>query len=104
MMGLQYAEQPASQRSGARHSTRRSGQSAKIQCLGSYGWTDCAVANISPMGALLEVTSEVDVTRNLRVQIPQDLFEATAEVRHQNGRYICIAFTSSRPQAVRRYS
>lgn len=103
-MGLQHVEETTTQRSGAGHSARRAGQAAKIQCLGSYGWTDCAVANISPMGALLEVTPEIDVTRNLRVQIPNDLFEATAEVRHQNGRYVCIAFTSSRPQAIRRYS
>ena len=77
---------------------------AKFQCLGSYGWTDCEVANISPLGALLHLSSDIDVSRNIRLQIPNDLFEATAELRHQDGCMICVAFTSSRPQAIRRYS
>ena len=77
---------------------------AQFQCRGSTDWTQCRVTNISAMGANLELSFPMIATREIRLQIMQDLFEATGEVRHQDGRNVGIEFTSSRMEALARYS
>lgn len=102
MLVQQASRQPyAEQRRAMRRETQLP---AKFQCQGTFGWIDCEVTNISPIGALLKLPHEMIVGRHMRVQIPGDAFEATAEVRHQDGRVVGIAFTSSRLEAMRLYS
>ncbi|MEM7747369.1 MAG: PilZ domain-containing protein [Pseudomonadota bacterium] len=77
---------------------------AKFQCRGSFEWIDCEVVNISPFGAELRVKEPMIVSRAVRLQILGDLFDATGDVRHQNGHTFGIEFTSSRLEAMARYS
>lgn len=67
-------------------------------------WSDCIVVNISPTGALLKLSYPVIALREITIVIPDDLFQATAVVRHQDGRTIGVEFTSSRREALAKYS
>lgn len=77
---------------------------AHFQFKGHVGWIACEIVNISPMGALLKPALPTIASGEIRLQIAQDFFEATAEIRHQDGKTIGIEFTSSRIEALARYS
>lgn len=64
----------------------------------------CTVANISPMGALLILKQRQELPTSFKLVIPDDLFQAECEVRHQDGRQAGVLFTSNRAEAMARYS
>ena len=76
----------------------------QFQCQGSCEWRLCEVINISPFGAEIRMNEPMIVSRSLRLQIVDDLFDVNADVRHQDGRTIGIEFTSARMEALARYS
>ena len=77
---------------------------AQFQCQGSCEWVSCEVINISPFGAEIRLKDTMIVSRSIRLQIIQDLFDVSADVRHQNGRTVGIEFTSARMEALAKYS
>ena len=76
---------------------------ARLQYLGATGWQSCLVVTISPMGAMLLVPEFVTIPFEVRLQIPDDLFDITGVVRHQSGTRVGIAFTTNRTEAIARY-
>ena len=76
----------------------------QFQCQGTCDWVSCDVINISPFGAEIRLKASMIVSRSIRLQIMEDLFDVSADVRHQNGRTVGIEFTSSRMEALARYS
>lgn len=77
---------------------------ARFQPRGHFGWISCEVVNISPMGALLKLASPMIAPSEVRLQISEDFFKAIGGVRHLDGETIGIEFTSSRIEALARYS
>ncbi|MAI45469.1 MAG: hypothetical protein CMB79_06220 [Filomicrobium sp.] len=77
---------------------------AQFQCHGSFEWVSCTVTNISPFGAEITLTEPMIVSRSVRLQILDDLFDVNAEVRHQHGRVFGIEFTSALLEALARYT
>ena len=63
----------------------------------------CIVRNVSPMGALLEFSDDLDVPNNFRIIIESELFTADCEVRHNKDRKVGVLFTSNRLEAMARF-
>lgn len=70
----------------------------------SLPWVECRVRNISPMGAMIEFASPTILPRHFRLQIPNDLFEAECELRHQSGEVAGVLFVTNRAGALARYA
>ena len=87
-------------RRAPRHALRLTG---RFQCGGMTEWMECTVIDISAMGAQIELPHHMIVPSAIRFQIPQDLFEANAIVRHQNGKRTGVEFVSSRREALAIY-
>ena len=64
----------------------------------------CVVRNISPMGALIHFEKPTPVPARFKLVIESDFFEAECEVRHVSGDMVGVEFTSSRLEALARYS
>ena len=64
----------------------------------------CVVRNISPMGAMLEFSDELDVPDMFRIIIESEIFTADCEVRHIKGKNVGVLFTSNRLEAMARFS
>lgn len=64
----------------------------------------CMVRKISPMGANFELESDTALPSTFRLQIPADLFEVECALRNQDGHLVGVEFTSSRAEAMARYS
>lgn len=63
----------------------------------------CRVKNISPMGALIEFEKEFEVARVFRLTIPDELFAAECEFRHQTENRVGVLFTTGRMEALARF-
>lgn len=63
----------------------------------------CRVKNISPMGALLEFSEARILPARFRLTIPDELFSAECEFRHQTGKSVGILFTTGRMEALARF-
>lgn len=63
----------------------------------------CRVKNISPMGALIELSNIISVPRAFRLTIPDALFSAECEFRHQEGGMVGLLFTTGRMEALARF-
>lgn len=63
----------------------------------------CSVKNISPMGALLEFPEARILPAHFRITIPDQLFTAECEFRHQTGKSVGILFTTGRMEALARF-
>lgn len=63
----------------------------------------CRIKNISPMGALLELGPGIEPPAAFRLTIPDALFAADCELRHQTGRQVGVLFTSGRMEALARF-
>ncbi len=64
----------------------------------------CFVKNISPMGALLEFSEARVLPAAFRLTIPDELFSAECEFRHQTGKQIGVLFTTGRMEALAKFS
>jgi hypothetical protein len=72
--------------------------------LGSLGKLPCRVVNISEMGAMLILSKLTILPIFFRLLISRDLFEADCSVRHQDGSYVGLVFTSNRQRAMALYA
>ena len=64
----------------------------------------CVVHNISSTGAMVELGIDLALPETFRLDIDGDLFEATCEVRHRDGRRYGLLFTSNLQAALAKYS
>ena len=64
----------------------------------------CRVTTISPMGAQLEFGSGIELPPAFRLTIPDEMFAADCELRHQSGSAAGVLFTSGRLEALARFS
>jgi len=55
------------------------------------------------MGALLEFGPGIEPPAAFRLTIPDALFAADCELRHQTGRQVGVLFTSGRMEALARF-
>lgn len=63
----------------------------------------CRVKNISPMGALLEFADNRSMPPAFRLTIPDELFSAQCEFRHQTDNAVGVLFTTGRMEALARF-
>ncbi len=63
----------------------------------------CRVTNISPMGALIEFSEPRILPQAFRLTIPDELFAAECEFRHQTGKSVGVLFTTGRMEALARF-
>lgn len=63
----------------------------------------CRVVDISAGGARIEVGNDVVVPDRFKLLIPDDLFEAECEVRHNGGSFAGLIFTSNQMEALAAY-
>lgn len=63
----------------------------------------CHVKNISPMGALLEFGDARILPAIFKLTIPDELFAAECEFRHQTGNAVGVLFTTGRMEALARF-
>jgi len=55
------------------------------------------------MGALIELSNIISVPRAFRLTIPDALFSAECEFRHQEGGMVGLLFTTGRMEALARF-
>jgi hypothetical protein len=60
----------------------------------------CTIRNVSPMGALLEFSTDIVLPENFRIVVASKIFTADCEVRHHKGRFAGVMFVSSRAEAL----
>lgn len=65
---------------------------------------DCRVKNISPMGALIDFGAYPGLPASFRLIIASELFSADCELRHETGHQAGVLFTSSRAEALAKFS
>lgn len=63
----------------------------------------CRVKNISAMGALFELTHHMSLPASFRLSIPDEMFSAECERRHQAENRVGVLFMSSRAEALARF-
>lgn len=63
----------------------------------------CRVRNVSPMGALLELSDARIMPARFRLTIPDELFIAECEFRHQAGKNVGVLFITGRMEALARF-
>lgn len=64
----------------------------------------CRVKNISPMGALIEFPEARILPAAFRLTVPDEMFSAECEFRHQTGNTVGVLFTSGRMEALAKFS
>lgn len=64
----------------------------------------CRVKNISPMGALIALPEPRTLPVNFRLTIPDEMFAADCEFRHQTGNAVGVLFITGRMEALARFS
>lgn len=63
----------------------------------------CRVKNISPMGALLEFPEARILPAAFRLTVPDEMFSAECEFRHQTGNCVGVLFTTGRMEALAKF-
>ena len=63
----------------------------------------CFVRNISASGAFIELSDDIQLPPQFRLDIDGDLFETMCELKHQSGRHFGVEFTSNRQGALALY-
>ena len=97
---------PAERQGTERRSSRRRSVflRAKVKLPGIAVPVNCVVRNISPMGALIHFERPTPTPANFKLVIEADFFQADCIVRHVSGEDVGVEFTSSRMEALARYS
>ena len=88
---------------------RRQHQRRDVDFAGSIRFPDgtaraCRVKNISPMGALLDLGAKPELPATFRLIISSEMFSADCELRHETGHQAGVLFTSSRAEALAKFS
>ena len=89
----------ASRRATARYDCA---YAARIKIIGAEP-ISCRVVNVSAGGALLEFRDVIGLPGAFHLIVPDALFEADCEVRHQTGRHMGVMFTSNQREALARF-
>ncbi len=63
----------------------------------------CRVKNISPMGALIEFPEARILPAAFRLTVPDEMFSAECEFRHQTGNCVGLLFTTGRMEALAKF-
>lgn len=63
----------------------------------------CRVIDVSPMGARLSLREPHPLPQTFKLTIPDELFSAECECRHQSGMAAGVLFTSGRMEALARF-
>lgn len=64
----------------------------------------CRVTNVSPMGALIEFPDDQPQPQTFRLTVPDELFAADCERRHQTGSSVGVLFMTGRAEALARFA
>ena len=64
----------------------------------------CRVTNASAMGALIEFPDDRPQPQYFRLTIPDELFAAECERRHQTGSRVGVLFITGRAEALARFN
>ena len=63
----------------------------------------CRVKNISPMGALIEFPEARILPSIFRLTVPEAVFSAECEFRHQTDNCVGVLFTTGRMEALAKF-
>lgn len=63
----------------------------------------CRVKNISAMGALIEFEQERNLPQIFKLTIPDEMFAAECDLRHQTANRAGVLFTTGRLEALARF-
>ena len=99
MTSLRQAQAPSERRTHPRHEVNYRG----VVRFADGTSLPCRVKNISAMGALLEFSEARIMPANFKLTIPDELFSAECEFRHQTGQSIGVLFTTGRMEARARF-
>jgi len=101
---MQYEETRFQTLAERRASQRRDVNWKATIRIGNEAPIPCRVINVSTGGALLELSDTIWLPADFRIVIPDAIFEATCDVRHQAGRRVGVMFTSNLREALARFS
>ena len=97
---MQLAQKPLERRA----QSRRQISMKAIAKIAGFGGVPCTVVNVSPMGAMIVFEQPLAIPDTFVLLVPSCWFEAECEVRHRSADRAGVLFSSSRIEALARFS